>query len=75
MGQHAVNMWLDFSQRENRVTKHLADIGLNVHILKVLVCERMVQSQCGVQTDGHPHAVSDPGELPDLALPARVSVK
>lgn len=70
-----MNIWFSFSHRENSVTEHFADVGLDVHILKVLVCECMVQSQCGVQTDGHPHAVSDPGELPDLALPARMSVK
>lgn len=67
--------WLDLSQREKRVTEHLADIGLDVYVLKVLVCERVVQTQRGVQTDGHPYAVSDPGQLPDLALPSRVSVK
>lgn len=70
-----VKIWSDFSQRENGVTKHLADVGLDVHILKVLVCERMVQAQCGVQTYRYPYAVPDPGELPDLALPARMSIK
>lgn len=66
---------LSRTQRAERVTEHLADIGLDVNILKVLMCERVVQSQCRVQTDGHPYAVSDPGELPDLAFSARVSVE
>lgn len=36
---------------------------------------RVVEAQGGIEPDRHPHAVADPGQLPHLALPARVGVK
>lgn len=56
-------------------TQHLADVGLNVDILEVLVGVSVKQAQSGIQSDGHPDAVSHPGQLPHLALFARMSVE
>lgn len=36
------------------LTQHLADVGLDVHVLQVLVGVGVVEPQCGVQADGHP---------------------
>lgn len=60
---------------QHSLTQHLADIGLDVHILQVLVRVGMVQSQRRVQADGHPHTVANPRQLPHLALPPWVGVK
>lgn len=57
------------------LTEHLADIRLDVNVLEVLVCVRMVEAQGGVEPDGHPHAVADPRQLPHLALSARMGVE
>lgn len=57
------------------LTQHLADVWLDVHILEVLVGVSVVETQGGVQPDRHPHTVSDPRQLPHLALPARVGVE
>lgn len=57
------------------LTKHFAYIGLNVHILQVLVGVRVVEAQGGVQADGHPHPVPHPRQLPHLALPPWVGIK
>lgn len=57
------------------VTQHLADVWLNVHILEVLVCVRMVETQGRVQPDRHPHTIANPCQLPHLTLPTRVGVK
>lgn len=56
-------------------TQHFADVGFNVHVLQVLVGVSVEQAQGGVQADGHPDAVADPGQLPHLALLAGVSVE
>lgn len=58
-----------------KLTQHFADIWLDVHILEVLVRVRMVQPQGGIQPDRNPHAVTDPGQLPYLALPPGVGIE
>lgn len=57
------------------LTQHLADVGLDVDVLQMLVRVRVVEPQGRVQADGHPHPVADPCQLPHLALPPRVRVK
>lgn len=61
--------------QSNSFTQHLADVGLDVHVLQVLVGVGVIQPQCGVQADGHPYPVADPCQLPHLALPPRVGIK
>lgn len=56
-------------------TQHLADIGLNVHILEMLVRVGMKQPEGRIQSDGHPDTIADPGQLPYLALFTRMGVK
>lgn len=56
-------------------TEHLADVGLNVDVLQVLQGVGVEQPQGGVQPDGHPDAVTFPGQLTDLAVLAGVGVK
>lgn len=63
------------ASRPSVLTQHLADVGFDVHVLKVLVGVSVKQAQSGIQSDGHPDAVSHPGQLPYLALLARVSVE
>lgn len=60
---------------QHSLTQHLADIGLDVHILQVLVRVGMVEPQRGVQADGHPHPVTNPCQLPHLALPPWMGIK
>ena len=50
------------------LTQHLWNVGLNIHILQMLVRVCMIQSQRGVQADRHPHPVPHPGHLPHLRL-------
>lgn len=67
--------------RENLVaesaalTQHLADVGLNVDVLKVLEGVSVEKPEGGVQSDGHPDAVPVPGQLTDLAFLTGVCVK
>lgn len=56
-------------------TEHLADVGLDVNVLKVLQGVGVEQPQSGVQPDGHPDAVTFPGQLTDLAVLTGVGVK
>lgn len=57
------------------LTEHFAYIGLNVHVLQVLVGVGVVEAQGGVQADGHPHPIAHPRQLPHLALPPWVGIK
>ena len=57
------------------LTQHLADVGLYVHILEVLVGVGVEQPEGGVQTDGHPDPITHPCQLAHLALLTRVGVK
>lgn len=57
------------------LTEHLADVGLDVDVLEVLVCVCVEQSESGVQLDGHPDPVPMPGQLTDLAVLTRVGVE
>lgn len=57
------------------LTQHLADVGLDVHVLQVLVGVGVVEPQCGVQADGHPDPVTNPCQLPHLALPPWVGIE
>ena len=50
------------------LTEHLADVGLDVHVLEVLLGVGMVQAEGGVQSDRHPDPVTHPGHLADLRL-------
>lgn len=61
--------------RESEPTQHLADVGLDVDVLKVLEGVSVVQPESGVQSDGHPDAIAIPGQLTYLALLTRVGVK
>lgn len=63
------------SSTQHSLTQHLADIGLDVHVLQVLVGVGVVQPQRGVQADGHPHTIADPRQLPHLALPPWMGIK
>lgn len=41
----------------------------------MLVCVRVVQAKRGIQTNGNPDAITDPRQLPHLALFAWMCVK
>lgn len=56
-------------------TEHLADVGLDVNVLKVLQGVGMEQPQSGIQPDGHPYTVTFPGQLTNLAVLTGVGVK
>lgn len=56
-------------------TQHLADIGLYVHVLEVLVGVSVKQTKSRVEANGHPDTIADPGQLPHLTLFARMGVK
>lgn len=57
------------------VTKHLADVRLDIHILQMLMCESVVQAERRIQPDWNPDTITNPCQLPHLALLAWVSVK
>lgn len=61
--------------RKSELTQHLADVGLDVDVLKVLEGVSVEQPESGVQSDGHPDAVAIPGQLTYLAVLTRVGVK
>lgn len=56
-------------------TQHLADVRLNVNVLKVLEGVSMEQPESGVQSDGHPDTIAIPRQLTHLAILTRVGVK
>lgn len=60
---------------QHGLTQHLADVGLDVHVLQVLVGVGVVQPQRGVQADGYPYPITDPCQLPHLALPPWVGIE
>lgn len=64
-----------FGFRQAGLTQHLADVGLDVHVLEVLEGVSMEQPQSGVQPDGHPDAITVPGQLTHLAVFTRVGVE
>ena len=49
---------MNLEAKKSRHTQHLADVGLDVHILEVLVGDCVVEAERGVQPDGHPHAIA-----------------
>lgn len=57
------------------LTQHLADVRLNVHILQVLMGVGMVEPESRVQADRHPHPITNPCQLPNLALPPWMGIK
>lgn len=57
------------------LTQHLADVGFDVDILEVLKGVSVEESESGVQSDGHPDAITMPGQLTDLAVLTRVGIK
>lgn len=65
--------WRFLEVRER--TQHLADVGLDVDILEVLVGVSVEQPKRGVQPDGHPDTVTVPGQQTHLAVLARVGVE
>lgn len=65
----------DLELLQDGLTQHLADVGFDVHVLEVLKGVGVEQSESGVQSDGHPDAVTMPGQLADLTVLTRVSVK
>lgn len=74
----STRIWLvphQFSWKKVLLTQHLADIGLNIHILEVLESVGVEKAQGGVQTNGHPDAITHPGQLTHLALLPRVGIK
>ena len=60
---------------KSALTQHLADVGLDVHVLEVLEGVGMEQPEGGVQSDGHPDPVPVPGQLTHLAVLTGVGVK
>lgn len=75
LSAHRGRFWQRWSQRWSVRTQHLADVGLDVNILEVLEGVGVKQAQSGIQPDGHPDAVSHPGQLAHLALFARMGVE
>lgn len=63
------------TRRNVALTQHLADVGLDVDVLKVLEGVSVEQPESGVQPDGHPDTVAVPGQLTYLAILTRVGVK
>lgn len=61
--------------KQGALTKHLADVRLNVDILQMLMAVGMIEPQRGVQADGNPHSISNPCQLSHLALPTRMGIK
>lgn len=61
--------------RKSELTQHLADVGLDVDVLKVLEGVSVEQPESGVQSDGHPDTIAIPGQLTDLAVLTRVGVE
>lgn len=59
----------------DELTQHLADVRLNVHVLEMLVSVSVKQAEGRVQADGNPDAIPNPGQLSNLALLARMSIK
>lgn len=67
--------WRMDTCRNLALTQHLADVGLDVDVLKVLEGVSVEQPESGVQSDGHPDTVAVPGQLTYLAILTRVGVK
>lgn len=61
--------------KKSELTQHLADVGLDVDILKVLEGVSVEQPEGGVQSNGHPDTVAIPGQLTYLAILTRVGVE
>lgn len=60
---------------ESELTQHLADVRLDVDVLKVLEGVSVEQPEGGVQSDGHPDTVAVPCQLTYLAVFTRMGVK
>lgn len=67
--------WRGDIRRNPELTQHLADVGFNVNVLKVLEGVGVEQPECGVQSDGNPDTVAIPGQLTHLAILTWVGVK
>lgn len=66
---------VSFKNRGSEQTKHLADVGLDVDILKVLEGVSVEQPESGVQSDRNPDTIAVPGKLTHLAVLTRVGVE
>ena len=60
--------WIKSHEDILALTKHLADVRLDVDVLEVLLGVGVVQPEGGVQPDRDPDAVTHPGHLADLRL-------
>lgn len=56
-------------------TEHLADVGLDVDVLEVLVGASVEQPEGGVQFNRHPDAIAVPGQLTNLTVLTGVGIK
>lgn len=68
-----VRQLLNHTQSE--LTQHLADVGLDVDVLEVLVGVSVEQPECGVQPDGHPDTIPVPSQQTHLTVLTRVGIK